>query len=332
MHADRRWIRLLLIGSLLFSAVSYALGFGVQQTKPTTAETKPAETKPAETKPADLQMPEAHFHHLHLNTVDSNAAIDFYTSKFDCEKAKFAGLMDAVWAQKSWLLFTKVNKPPVWELNSAIWHFGWGAEDMKAAYEKQQAMGTKFFTPITDISDIGGNTGATGRFYYAYVQSPDNALIELNTASHHRFGHLHLFSADPLAAGDWYAKYLGAKRRTNTRPSGEPRFYRGHQIGPSVSLVSDNVNIIIYPVEYAKKAYGDHWKGRTEIESTKGHVVDHIGFSFDNLSDALEKMRKDGVKVIDEIRSVANGKIKFAFVEGPDKIRIELIEGHARKE
>ena len=54
----------------------------------------------------------AHFHHLHLNTTDPAAAIDFYTSKFDCEKARFGGLMDAVWAQKSWLLFTKVDQPP----------------------------------------------------------------------------------------------------------------------------------------------------------------------------------------------------------------------------
>jgi hypothetical protein len=43
-------------------------------------------------------------------------------------------------------------------------------------------------------------------------------------------------------------------------------------------------------------------------------------------------MRKDGVQVTDEIRSVAGGKIKFAFIEGPDKIRIELVEGQARKE
>ena len=43
-------------------------------------------------------------------------------------------------------------------------------------------------------------------------------------------------------------------------------------------------------------------------------------------------MRKSGVKVTDEIRSVANGKIKYAFIEGPYKIRIELVEGHARKE
>jgi catechol 2,3-dioxygenase-like lactoylglutathione lyase family enzyme len=287
--------------------------------------------------PLDAQeqaiTPEIHFHHLHLNTVDPKAAIDFYTSKFECEKAKFAGSSgteDAVWAQKSWLLFNKADKPPAWELTSAIWHFGWGAEDMKATYEKHLAMGTKFFTPLTDISDIGGRTGAQGLFYYAYVQSPDNALIELNTANHHRFGHLHLFSADPVAAGEWYEKHLGAKRRSNRPPSREARFYRGVQIGPSVSLTSDNVNIIIYPVEYTKKVYADHWKGKTELESTRGRVVDHISFSVDKLTNTLEKMRQDGIRVTGA--ELANDKLKFAFIEGPDKIVIELIEGHAKKE
>jgi hypothetical protein len=37
------------------------------------------------------------------------------------------------------------------------------------------------------------------------------------------------------------------------------------------------------------------------------------------------------VKVTDEIKTSADGKIKSAFVEGPDKIRIELVEGQARK-
>jgi catechol 2,3-dioxygenase-like lactoylglutathione lyase family enzyme len=189
-------------------------------------------------------------------------------------------------------------------------------------------LGTKFFTPLTDISDIGGNAGAKDLFYYAYVESPDKALIELNTAGHHRFGHIHLFSADPIAAGEWYIKYFGARGRIPT--SREPRMYRGYQIGPSVSLTVDNVNIIIFPAEYLKKDYPDRWKGKVELESTKGHVVDHVGFSFENLSEALEKMRKDRVKVTDEIRTI--GKVKFAFVEGPDKIRIELVEGQARKE
>ena len=29
---------------------------------------------------------------------------------------------------------------------------------------------------------FGGNTGAHGLFYFAYVESPDHALIELNTS------------------------------------------------------------------------------------------------------------------------------------------------------
>src|SRR5215831_17778471 len=272
----------------------------------------------------------AHFHHLHLNATDPAAAISFYTSKFDCEKKRFAGLMDAVWAQKSWLLFTKVNASPPWELTSAIWHMGWGAEDMKATYEKQLASGTRFFTPLSDISDLA----RVPNFYYAYVDGPDHALIELNTAQHHHFGHLHLFSEDPVAAGQWYMKYFGAVRRGNPAnpPSREPRFYKGFQVGPGMSLMLDNVNIIIFPVQLSKQSYPDQWKNVTAMTSTKGRAIDHVGFSFDNLPEALERMRKDGVKVTDEIKSAAGGKVKFAFVEGPDKIRIELVEGHPHKD
>ena len=272
---------------------------------------------------ADSTEPDAHFHHLHLNALDPAACIDFYTSKFDCEKAKFIGLSDAVWAQKSWLLFNKVTKAPPWEFTSAIWHFGWGAEDMKATYQKQLDMKTKFFTPITPL-------GAT--FYYAYVEGPDHALIELNTANHHHFGHLHLFSEDPVAAGEWYMKHFGAKRRGTGPISREPRFYSGFQVGPSMSLMLDNVNIIIFPVQYSKQAYPDHWKGRTEMSPTRGRVVDHVGISVNKLEPALERLQKAGVKITAPIRSEAGGKLRFAFIEGPDKMTIELVEGHARKD
>jgi catechol 2,3-dioxygenase-like lactoylglutathione lyase family enzyme len=93
----------------------------------------------------------------------------------------------------------------------------------------------------------------------------------------------------------------------------------------------DNVNIIIFPIEYARQAMPE-WKGRKAFESPKGRVVDHVGFSVENLSESLEKLRKDGVTVTDEIKSAAGGKIKYAFIEGPDKIRIELVEGQAHKE
>jgi catechol 2,3-dioxygenase-like lactoylglutathione lyase family enzyme len=267
--------------------------------------------------------PPAHFHHLHLNTTDPAKAIEFYTNTFDCEKARFAGVMDAVWAQKSWLLFTKVSAPPPTDIVSSIWHFGWGAEDMPDAYQKQLAKGTKFGTPITELFP---------KFWYAYVDGPDHAIIELNTSANHNFGHLHLLSEDAVSAGEWYKRHFGATWRSGKPPTREPRFIRGVQIGPASSLTMDNVNIIICPIEYARQAFPEQWKDRTAFESPQGRVVDHVGFSVENLADFLEGLRKDGVTVTAEPRSMAGGKVKFAFIEGPDKIRIELVEGQARKE
>ena len=271
----------------------------------------------------------AHFHHVHLNATDPAADLNFYTARFDCEKARFNGKMDAVWAQKSWILFNKVGKPPNSEVTSAIWHWGWGAEDMKATFQKQVDSGAKFATPITDISDIGGGS-ATGLFFFAYVDGPDHQLIELNTANHHHFGHIHLLSKDPVAAGEWYVKEFGLVRRGTSPPSREPRFYRGLQIGPSASLMMDNVNFIIFPMEYAKTQWPELWKDRGDFDSTSGHVTDHIGFSVDNLEQALDRLKKDGVKVTDGPHSGPAGK--YAFVEGPDHIRIELVEGVAHKD
>ena len=276
-----------------------------------------------ETKP-----PLARFHHVHLNVTDPKAAIDFYTSKFDCEKGRFAGLVDAVWAQKSWLLFTKVNTPPPHEIVSTIWHIGWGAEDMKAAYQKQLDSGTRFQTPLTDISALVGQPANSGKFFYAYVDSPDHALIELNTAGHHRFGHLHLLSADPVAAAEWYEKHLGFTARKNPRE----RVYEGFPVGPSASFNADNVNVIIFPMGYARKQWPELWKDRNEFETTKGRAIDHVGFSVDNLQETVDRLRAAGVRITAEPRSIANGKVKFAFVEGPDRISIELVEGHPVKE
>jgi catechol 2,3-dioxygenase-like lactoylglutathione lyase family enzyme len=271
-------------------------------------------------------VPDAHFHHLHLNATDPKADIEFYTAKFDSEKASFKGLIDAVWAQKSWMLFQKVPNAPPSEVVSTIWHFGWGAEDMNATYKKQLESGTTFATPLTDISDIGGGT-KMGIFFYAYVLGPDSALIELNTSQNHQFGHLHLLSANPVAAGEWYAKHFGVKPRA----SAQVHMYRDVQIGPSSSFMMDNVNFIIFPMEYAISSHMPGWEDRKAFEPTKGRVVDHIGISVENLDDAIARLRKEGVTVTDEPKSIAGGKVKFAFIEGPDRIRIEIIEGRASK-
>jgi catechol 2,3-dioxygenase-like lactoylglutathione lyase family enzyme len=252
---------------------------------------------------------QAHFHHVHLNATDPASAIGFYTSRFKARKESFAGLGDAVWTGDSWLLFTKVDAPPPSELLSGIWHIGWGAQDMQSTYQQQLGKGTRFATPITDISDmVGGNRP----FFYAYVDGPDHALIELNTARHHNFGHVHLFSADPPAAGAWYAKQFGFRSLART----QKRVYRDVQIAPAAFVTADHVSMIIYPVEYRGGGF----------VSTRGRVIDHLGFSVDDLDATLARMRTDGVKVTTQPRTLADGRIKLAFIEGPDQVAIELIQ------
>jgi catechol 2,3-dioxygenase-like lactoylglutathione lyase family enzyme len=270
----------------------------------------------------------ARWHHIHFNSTDPARAIQYYTKHFDAKPARFAGLMDAVWTQKSWLLFSKVNATPSTAHDTAIWHVGWGAPDPKAEFVRQQQLGNRFQQPLTDIST--GLGGTPDRFYYMYVESPDGTWVELNTARTDDFGHVHLFAADPLAAADWYIEMFGLKRRGSATPSRAPRMsLTGVQVGPSASLDFDNVNIIIYPVQYSQKVFAQDWEaGQTELDSTRGNVNDHIGVSVPDLEAALATMRARGVRVTQELREVG-GKFKYAFIEGPDRIAIELIEDHS---
>src|ERR1017187_4335819 len=76
-------------------------------------------------------LPPPGFHHLHLNSVNPDAAIDFYTREFpSTTKATFAGL-PALKSGKVYVLFTKVNTPPPTQPQTAIWHFGWHVVDVQ---------------------------------------------------------------------------------------------------------------------------------------------------------------------------------------------------------
>jgi catechol 2,3-dioxygenase-like lactoylglutathione lyase family enzyme len=309
--------------SVSFTAAA-AIGAGLTLTAWAQAPGRGATPAPIDPPPPPL-IEGAHWHHVHINSTDPAESIAYYTRHFDADAANFAGALPAVWTQRSWILFNRVNAPPSIKLNTAIWHIGWGAPDPQAEYERQQQLGATFFTPITDLST--GLGGTPGRFYFMYVESPDRTLVELNTAQTDDFGHLHLFSADPLAAGDWYIKTFGVRGRLSGPQSNrEPRIsLTGLQVGPSSNINFDNVNLIIYPVEYAKKAYAEDWEGIDELQSTRGNVNDHIGVSVPDLDAALQALRGAGVAVTQEPVSVSP-QLRYAFIEGPDRIAIEVIE------
>ena len=66
----------------------------------------------------------------------------------------------------------------------------------------------------------------------------------------------------------------------------------------------DNVNFIIFPMEFIKTLESKNWEGRTTFEPTQGRVMDHFGLSVDNLDETIARLKKDGVKVTSEPRTV----------------------------
>jgi hypothetical protein len=68
-------------------------------------------------------------------------------------------------------------------------------------------------------------------------------------------------------------------------------------------------------MEHARQTFPDLWKGRTEFAPSKGRVIDHISFSVENLQQARDALKGKGINVD-----------RDGFVEGPDHIRIELVQ------
>src|SRR4030095_9301982 len=269
-----------------------------------------AKEAPGQSQPA-AGLPQ--FHHVHLNSIDPIAAMAFYMKRFDVTRKVALAGSDAIQSENMFLMFNKATKTPATTPDSAIWHFGWGSTDMEADYKKHLAEGVMFQTPITRL---GSGT------LFAYMRAPDGALVEINTSQTRAFIHVHLYSDAPLCAADWYVKHLGAVSRSQAQRSGPcevpfaaPSEPLGVIRSPATTVRIGEVNLIIYP----RQRPGP-------LVSTRGHVVDHIAVSYQDIASVLDHLRRSGVKVIEELHQFGKTNKHAAMIEGPDRIAIELVE------
>jgi len=263
------------------------------------------------TQPIQDAPPWATFHHVHLNSADPSAAMNFYTRTFEVtKKASLAGY-DGIQSENMYLLFNKVKAAPPTMPDSAIWHFGWGSTAIEADYQKHLANGISFQTPITKLGS---------GLLFAYMKAPDGALVEINTAQTRAFLHVHLYSAAPLCTADWYVKHLGAvSRAQRTGPCEVPFAAPSEPLGvirsPAATVRFGDISLIIYPRQRPDA-----------LVSPRGHVVDHIALGVSDVSGALERLRKTGVKVLEEPHRFGTSQMRAAMIVGPDEIAIELVE------
>lgn len=254
----------------------------------------------------------ARLHHVHLNVTDRKEAIAFYLKHVDVTPARFAGTEDAVWAQRSWILFNEVKDRPPPSAGTGINHMGWGAPDPYAEFARQKALGATFDPEIRDIG-VGLGGPSAKDFSFMYIIGPNGEIIELNTDEDDNFGHIHFYSHKPFTTSDWYGNMFGL---TDSNPV-FPGYAAHYGMGDRMSRRHfGNINTIF-----------SLQRGEAEIKPTSGTVIDHIGISVPDLDAAMAAMKPYNITVLAQPAAGGPGW-RNAFIEGPERVAIELIEDH----
>ncbi len=212
-------------------------------------------------------LPTPGFHHLHLNSVDPDAAIDWYTRQFpSCTKGDWGGFPALLSPNNVMVLFTKVAAPPPTQPQSAIWHFGWHVTDARnslATYRNRTDVellplyttdeGGSVLISSDTWPNVGGVLGLTktqiaearskgiqppGGGGFSYMAGPDNALVEYaGNYPAERFNHVHLWQEEPLCALLWYQKHLNAPVRSGLAgvPADRSRLQGSARRGPHLA-------------------------------------------------------------------------------------------------
>jgi len=304
-------------------------------------------------------LPTPGFHHIHLNSVDPDKAIGFYTRQFPTTmKGSWGGFPALKSPNNVLVLFTKVDTPPAMEPQSAIWHFGWHVTDARGSLENYKARPEVELLPLytTDeggsvlissdtwpsIGNVLGLTKAqiaeskakgikpTGGGGFAYMRGPDDALVEY--AGNHpaeRFNHVHLYQEDPIGALEWYQKHLNAPLRPGYAPTPVTGADGKPARGPDRTWPALNREGM-FRSPRAGVEFGDvsmMWyanQGDRPLVSSRGQLQDHIGLSVTNLDAWADKLESEGVKFLEPIYPL--GDSRALMIEGPSREAIELVE------
>src|SRR6185436_20593915 len=194
-------------------------------------------------------LPAPGFHHLHLNSVDPDAAIAFYVEQFPTSaKSSWGGFPALAAPNNVLILFTRVATAAPTSPQTALWHFGWHVTDTRKSLDTYTARKSLTLLPLYTTDEGGsvfissdswpGTGGVPGRTKaqiaeakasgvqptrtggFGYLRGPDDALVEY--AGNHpaeRFNHVHFLHEDPVCAQLWYQRHLGAQVTAGRAPA-----------------------------------------------------------------------------------------------------------------
>jgi len=297
------------------------------------------------------------FHHLHLNSTNPEAAIDFYTRQFpSTSKITFAGAPALKSPNNVLVLFTKVNRQPALQPQTAIWHFGWHVTDVRKNMETYKQRPEVKLLPLYTTDEggfvlvssdtwpgTGGVLGLTktqiadakakgvqpaGGAGFAYLQGPEGAIIEYQgNMPAERFNHVHMYRDDPFCDQLWYQKHLNAQLGARGSPYTESncKVPRGTDRTWPALEKEGMYRTAAAPVTFGDVSLNSYIRQDDHpLVSTRGHLADHFALSVNNLDGWIRKLRAEGVKFLEQPYKL--GDLRAVMIEGPSHEAIELVE------
>ena len=233
----------------------------------------------------------ADYGHVHMNVPAPFEAVDWYIEHMGC--AAFAR-KDACMIGTTELRFAE-GDPSEGSEGSSIDHIGFSFADLPGKMTALEAAGIKILEPIREPE---------GFFKLAFVEDPWGTKIEVvEDPVSLGFHHVHLVSDQPGQVLAWYSSTFG----------GENARFKG----VLDALRYGSVWLLVTPTP----------EGATLVPS-QGRSVDHLGFNYADLDQAAVRIRSQGVEMTDPTPYTDSIGVrrKFAFIVGPNDVRIELIQ------
>jgi catechol 2,3-dioxygenase-like lactoylglutathione lyase family enzyme len=227
--------------------------------------------------------------HIHLAAPDQAKAVEWYQQYFGGQMTKEGP--DRLLFGETRIIIQRNEKPEP-SSGSVVDHIGFSVPDLDAAMKAFQAGGVRITQPVRDVA---------GLFKLAFIEDPWGTRIEV-VQDPQKLGlhHVHLRAPEPSAALAWYVDKFGG----------------------SIGKLKDRIDGIDYGGVWVLVQRGD-------ATPSQGHSIDHIGFRPLNVDAAVTALKAKNVKVTTEPRPLtlpSGTSMRLAFIEGPDGVRIELVQ------
>jgi catechol 2,3-dioxygenase-like lactoylglutathione lyase family enzyme len=179
---------------------------------------------------------------------------------------------------------------------------------------------------------------------YAYFLGPDGELVEAGggPGQEDMFHHVHFLHEKPWCAAQWYIDHLGFKRQQARNPatrevrevpipqpcdvaagpaSWPSMLPQGTLRNPRVTVDFKDNSFSWYARPCQGGRCGD---GDGPLVPSRGQVLDHIGLTYPDLDTHVQRLRREGVKILQGIYKW--GDTRAAMIEDLDGLAIMLVE------